>query len=274
MLNCNFSLNQDDIVNFHDRTSFVKKISERKVEIVGRRGMSYFNAQVADKLELFYDDVTPVNYTAKIILIDGNVMELDNAIPEPKGEGFLVANRSYETANILIKNCRFYNYYGRLILMGNNTSVENCLFQNGTAIPIRLLSLGYTMDKWSEGAGCSNIVVKNCVFDNNNLIANVPKELICDISCGASICSRAVFLKPANEAIKDILIEDNEFKNSSGLSMHIDSGKNIIFRNNIAHQLPANQSDKQFADSVMVKNGEGIYIDSTLINLDGALYTG
>lgn len=115
IINCAFSMNQDDIINLHDRMTFAEKVSDRVLRISNKRGNRYFGAEAGDVLELFYGDCSPAGYSARVSEARGEILELDSPLPEQKGAGFWVSKSSAATGNILVRGCAFENFYGRAI---------------------------------------------------------------------------------------------------------------------------------------------------------------
>lgn len=265
MIGCSFSLNQDDVVNFHDRTTFAKKISKNEMQIVNSRGNYYFGAQAGDIIDLYEADCSPTGFSAKIIKIDGENLYLDSDVPEAKGAGFLVSRRSGATDNLLVKDCVFENYYGRAIFQGRNVTVENCVFKNGPSIPLKFQT-AFTLDKWVEGRGVSNVVVRGCTFEDNNFKMGKTLGWVAEIFFGASIDSRGGFKIPSKSCVDGILIEKNIFKNVRGLLMYANAGRNIIFRDN--EIIGASSEKCSYAASIFAENVENAYFINNLLYTD------
>ena len=231
IINCAFSMNQDDIINLHDRMTFAEKVSDRVLRISNKRGNRYFGAEAGDVLELFYGDCSPAGYSARVSEVRGEILELDSPLPEQKGAGFWVSKSSAATGNILVRGCAFENFYGRAIFQGKNVTVENCRFANGPSIPLKF-QLAYTVDKWAEGGGCSNAVVRGCVFENCNGKSDKTLGWVAEIFSGATVDPESGFKAPARCASGDILVEKNRFKNLRGLAWLANVGENLVFRDN------------------------------------------
>lgn len=231
ILRCEFSMNQDDIINLHDRMTFAERVSGRALRISNKRGNYYFGAVAGDVLDLFYGDCSPAGYSARVVGVCGEVLELDSPLPEQKGAGFWVSRRSAATDNILVRDCVFKNFYGRAIFQGRNVTVENCRFINGPSIPLKF-QLAYTVDKWVEGGGCSNAVVRGCAFENCNGKSGKTLGWVAEIFSGATADPACGFKTPARCASGDILVEKNRFENLRGLAWLANVGENLVFRDN------------------------------------------
>lgn len=259
MINCTFSLNQDDIINFHDRTTFAAKSADNALLITNKRAMEFFRASVGDELELFGEDCAPLSFRAKIVKIDGETMYLDRSVPPQKGCGFVVAKLSGATDNILVKGCNFVNFSGRAIFHGKNVTVENSRFANGYSIPLKF-QMVYTFDQWAEGYGCNNVVVRNCSFDSCNNRDVKYDGWVAEIFSGGSIDKKAKVERLSKYTAQNILIENNRFVNTRGLSWRINAGRNLFFINNTIDESAKNIKFQSYAGSIFVDNAENAYI--------------
>ena len=257
-INCHTEFNQDDYFNFHDRTSFGKKIADNKIKITNERGMEYFKAKEGETLELFYGNAEPTGFTAKVLKIDGEVLTLDKKIPEQKGTGFLLASISYATDNVIIKDCDFTNAYGRCLLHGKNYTLENCKLKNIPESPLRA-HLVYTADKWSEGYGCDNIVVRNCHFENTAVYDYSINGFDHGIFLGGCIDKKVGFTKSVKSATKNVLIEGCTFKDTHGLALLVDGATNIIYRNNVVDDNGIERKDP-YTNSMFITNAKDVFI--------------
>ena len=267
IINCAFSMNEDDIINLHDRMTFAEKVSDRVLRISNKRGNRYFGSSAGDVLELFYGDCIPAGYSARVSETRGETLELDSPLPEQKGAGFWVSKSSAATGNILVRGCVFENFYGRGIFQGKNVTVENCRFVNGPSIPLKF-QLAYTVDKWAEGGGCSNAVVRGCVFENcNGKSAGMTLGWIAEIFSGAIVDPASGFKAPARCASRGILVEKNRFKNLRGLAWLANVGENLVFRDNEI-EISAGSAKKSYAACVFVGDVKGARIVNNTVTAD------
>lgn len=109
--------------------------------------------------------------------------------------------------------------------------MENCRFANGPSIPLKF-QLAYTVDKWAEGGGCSNAMVRGCVFENCNGKSDKTLGWVAEIFSGATVDPERGFKAPARCASRGILVEKNRFKNLRGLAWLANVGENLVFRDN------------------------------------------
>lgn len=265
IINCAFSMNQDDIINLHDRMTFAEKVSDRALRISNKRGNRYFGASAGDVLELFYGDCSPAGYSARVSGVRGEVLEPDSPLPEQKGAGFWVSKSSSATGNILVRGCTFENFYGRAIFQGKNVTVENCRFANGPSIPLKF-QLVCTVDKWAEGGGCSNAVVRGCVFENCNGKSDKTLGWVAEIFSGATVDPASGFKAPARCASRGILVEKNRFKNLRGLAWLANVGENLVFRDNEIEI--SSGSAKSYAACVFAGDVKGARVVNNTVTAD------
>lgn len=166
-----------------------------------------------------------------------------------------------------MRGCVFENFYGRGIFQGKNVTVENCRFVNGPSIPLKF-QLAYTVDKWAEGGGCSNAVVRGCVFENcNGKSAGMTLGWIAEIFSGAIVDPASGFKAPARCASRGILVEKNRFKNLRGLAWLANVGENLVFRDNEI-EISAGSAKKSYAACVFAGDVKGARIVNNTVTAD------
>ena len=246
MINCFFSYGGDDFVNINDGTGIGRKISAKTLRTKNYRHYVAETLQTGDTVELRNDDYSPSGFFSKVTAIKllstkkEGIYDISFAdeIPASKGEYFIIFNRKFDSGNAIIKNCTFKNNQSRgVIVHSGNITVENCKFYH-TRLEAIKITTGYTLDKWSEGYGSSNILIKNNTIESCNAVG---------LSFGqAAAISISSYIKadPTMEFTeyplqRNILIEANRFINNSGATLDICSAQNVIFRNNtISVEIP------------------------------------
>lgn len=236
---CEFSHGADDCLNLHDVSAFVVRSGPRSVRSLRRRPDGL--PEVGARVELRNADYSPAVTRARVEKISeidrkNGVYELsfDCDIPEPPpGEfGFVLYDHSYGSRNIIIRNSQFHRNRARgLLLLGRDITVENNHFFHNEMGAIRI-ETGYTFDRWSEGYGASNIVVRNNVFDTVNPSDTKDDDLARDIYIGSYMQKDPTTLRTDYPILRDILFENNTFKETFGLVAFISSAESVIFRNN------------------------------------------
>ena len=91
---------------------------------------------------------------------------------------------------------------------------------------------GYTFNVWSEGFGVNNVLVKNCTFDTVNPQGVAYQGKVRDVFFGVYMRRDPSFEQTKYPVIRNVMFENNKFKNSFGTIALISSSDNIIFKNN------------------------------------------
>ena len=258
MVGCEVSMNQDDYFNYHDRTQVAQTRGPRKVEVVNSRGLGYAGFKVGEAIRLKNEDFSSAGWIGKIVAIDGEFITFDRDLPEQKGILFVLVSDDFATENFIFKDCFFHDSpWSRGIVQGNNVTIEGCRFGPMSGPPLTFMSC-YTYNVWCEGIGCSNIVVRNCRFENClcnnswNSLASAPlvkaslqippvysrmedsvpifnEAFAREVAANKAVGRR---LTPTSNAVCDILIENNEILNPRGLLLLGENASRVTFRDN------------------------------------------
>jgi len=274
------TMNQDDHFNYHDRTQIAQTRGPRSVEVVNNRGVAYTLFQVGTLIGLRQEDFSDTGWTGRIEKIEGEIITFDRDLPPQKGMLFVLVDKKYATENFLFKDCLFHDSpWSRGIVQGNNVTLDGCRFGPMTGTPLKFISC-YTYTCWCEGIGCSNVVVRNCRFENCLSNPGNPDSPQITVSMQtpprywpmkheaienpafarevAATVSSGRMVDPTRNAVCDILVERNTFVNPPGLLMYVENSSRVTFRDNavewrdpISHKLPC-------AGKVRVKGGDDI----------------
>lgn len=236
-VNCRWSKNLDDTNNFHDRTTLAVKASANVLRIANRRGNAYFQAQPGTEVELFEENYAATGWRARIESVDGDSLRVDREIPDAVWSSFVVRLADRGTDNVLFSRCDFTDGCMRNLIQGSQVTIEDCVFRRESGSPLRLMA-EWTEDRWCEGVRATNVVVRGCLFDSNQIhdwaVDGVVSEIFSGVRPAAGawrpIGMAASALCP--EAISDILVENCTFRNPKGAVWHVVSGTNLVFRNN------------------------------------------
>ena len=226
LLNCAWTLNNDDSINFHDRFTIAVRGGDRVLDVINRRGAEYFRVEKGAEIELRYPNFAPADFRAKVVRIAGNRIYLDRDMPPQRGQCFLVWDRTYGTDNVHIKGCLFDNSGFRNILSPSNLTVEDCRFHRTNGYPIRFIA-DYRSDLWCEGMGANNLVVRNCRFEDVNVLHPGWSTI-------SSVC-----VTPTDWDVGEVdpgfvggnlLIEKCAFVRPRGPVLDLQTGRDVIFR--------------------------------------------
>lgn len=254
MIGCEATMHQDDHFNCHDRTQIGWKRGSREIEIVNSRGIGYTLFKPGSRIALRQEDFAATGWTGKIEKIDGETIRFDRDLPEQKGMLFVLMDADYATENFLFKDCRFHhNPWSRGLYNGSNATFDGCTFGPMVGRPLSVLSC-YTYNVWCEGIGCTNIVVRNCRFEDCLDVkeeTGVSAQIMCEIAIpprydpegnpivNAELAAKVAANKaagrsvtPSSDALSGILVEDCTFVNPRGYLFAVRNGNDTIFRRN------------------------------------------
>lgn len=264
-VDCSATLNQDDIHNFHDRTSCGVRRSQTTLEVTQIRKVYYFGAKVGHEVELRMPNYAPTGWKGVVTKIDGELLSFDRPLPGRDGDEFILFDRRYGTDNVLISNCRYEDHFGRLLILGSNVTVEDTRFARGSGIPINM-QLSLTDADWAEGMGTTNVVLRNCSFADNVVSAMSIGGVYCDVYAGIAFGSewKPLDRRPWNPILSDILVEKCTFTNPRGHVAYFRDGRGITFRDNAVVRNSARLvPPEKGAGVVLVKNAEDVFVGGT-----------
>ena len=260
---CEWSMHNDDSVNFHDCTTIARAEGPRVLRVVNNNGTKYISAEVGAELELRQEDYSVTGWRGKVVAMDGRTFTMDRDLPKQNGLFFVVFNRMYSTEHIHFRKCRFHGTpWARNVILASNVTFDDCRFEGMLNSPLKFQAC-YNYNVWCEGAGCTNVVVRNCTFSNCADYSQnwAPNGISSQIYCGVKIpgsrgwpeknvvpiydaqLKKAVDARLAKgpsadvvpafrDVLSGILVEGNTFVNPRGYVWHAESGDNLIFRNN------------------------------------------
>ena len=263
MARCEWAMHNDDSVNFHDCTTIARAEGRRVLRVVNNNGTKYLSADVGAELELRQEDYSVTGWRGKVVSMDDRTFTMDRDLPKQNGLFFVVFNRMYSTEHIHFMKCRFHGTpWARNVILASNVTIDDCRFEGMLNSPLKFQAC-YNYNVWCEGAGCTNVVVRNCTFSNcADYSQNYdPNGISSQIYCGVKIPSSRGWpeknvvpiydaqLKKAVDArlakgpsadvapafrdvLSGILVEGNTFVNPRGYVWYAENGDNLIFRNN------------------------------------------
>ncbi len=234
MENCEFSLGADDCINMHDTSNFCVKVSDT---VVRTKNSDAF--PIGTRVEFRQGDYSPAKYIGTVTgarKVEGQKrsyeMEFDKPLPEQLFDGFIMFNLDYDTRNVIVRNCYFHDNRARgILILARDVTIENCRFYHNEMGAIKI-ETGYTFNVWSEGYGVDNVVIRNNTFDTSN-----PLDVKNDGRARDIVMSVYMKTDPSPEQtmypiLKDILVENNTFRDTFGLIAFIASTGNVTFLNN------------------------------------------
>lgn len=238
MEECEFSLGADDCLNVHDNSGFARKTGTHTVTTQNVRGIGAYSPGTI--VELRQGDYSPSGFRSAVtgtkpVDASKGIHEISFAdpVPEQLFDGFVMFNWTYDSRNVIIRNCFFHDNRARgLLLLGRDITVENNTFRHNEMGAIKI-ETGYTFNVWSEGYGVSNVVIRNNRFDTVNPrdVGNDGKAR--DIYIGVYMKSDPSAERTLYPILSDLLFEGNTFVDTFGLIAFISSAGNVTFRDNV-----------------------------------------
>ncbi len=234
MENCEFSLGADDCINMHDTSNFCEKISPTTVRTRNSKGFP-----VGTKVEFRQGDYSPANYEGTVVKserIKGErnsyEIEFTPVLPEQLFDGFIMFNKTFDTRNVIVRNCKFHSNRARgILILARDVTIENCKFFHNEMGAIKI-ETGYTFNVWSEGYGVNNVVIRNNIFDTTNPVDEKVYGKARDVVINVYMKTDPSTTQTRYPILKDILFENNTFKDTFGLVAFIASSGNVTFANN------------------------------------------
>lgn len=265
MEECEFSLGADDCLNAHDCSGYAEKSGPNSV--ITRNVNNLWAYKPGVPVELRHGDYSPANFRSAVKstrTVDQSKgmheITFEDPVPDPVAGGFIMFNWTYDTRNIIVRNCFFHDNRARgILLLGRDITVENNFFRHNEMGAIKI-ETGYTFNVWSEGYGADNIVVRNNRFDSVN-----PRDVGNDGKARDIYMGVYMKVDPSTERtdypiLSNILFENNTFKDSFGLIAFISSAGNVTFRGNTFVNPTPRRAPLPFRAGFYVTNASNINI--------------
>ena len=115
----------------------------------------------------------------------------------------------------------------------------------------------YRSDLWCEGMGATNLVVRNCLFEDT-CVSN-PKDP----------CISAVCVTPTDWDVGEVdkgfvcgglLVEGCRFENPGGYVLDLPCGRNVVWRNNVVELGPRAKDNPDRAGKLNDSDAENVLI--------------
>jgi len=280
---CDFGFGADDCINVHDNTAYATNGGTHSVRTFNLRNAGLF--EVGNDVEIRHSDYSPTGFRAQVSDIktidpDKGIHEIvfTQPVPTSKTRGFVLFNWEYASSNVIIRNSFFHDNRARgVIIQSNDVTIENNRFRHNESGAMKITT-GYTLDKWCEGYGAANIVVRNNVFDSVNPTEVKDDGKARDIYLGVYMEDSPTQLRTTYPIINNVLFENNRFVNSFGLVAFISSAGKVTFRNNTMVNTTARNQPLPYRAAFHVIYGSDIaivnnrYVASPHVTRPGVTY--
>lgn len=262
---CEFSLGADDIMNMHDSTAFARKTGPRTVRAQNAWVMA--TARTGDRIELRNGDYSPTGFfgtfvSAKRVAEGRNDFDVtfEEEVPDETKDGFVLFNWAFDTHNVIVQNCRFYDNRARgLLILARDVTIRNNVFRHHEMGAIKI-ETGYTHNLWSEGYGVSNVVIRGNVFDNANPSGSNGGHRERTIYAG-------IYLKtdPSTDTtdypiLRDILITRNRFRDNCGVTAYLSSVRNVTVYQNLIEDPTPRRMEKSYRSQFYLTHAADVRI--------------
>lgn len=235
---CEFSLGADDIVNMHDITAFARKTGPRSVHAMNASAMAI--ARKGDRIELRNGDYSPTGFFGTLVDVrrmPGGKSQYEvtfvEDIPDETSGGFVLFNWAFDTHNIIVRNCNFHDNRARgLLILARDVTVEDSVFRHNESGAIKI-ETGYTLNRWSEGYGVSNVVIRRNLFDTVNPSGYHAAHRQRSIYAGIYLRTDPSQDTTDYPIVRGILIDGNTFRDNTGVTAYLSSVSNVVVRGNI-----------------------------------------
>lgn len=235
--NCDFSFCGDDLVNIHDNVAFAPWSDSRSLVLRASR----VPIAAGDPIFIRNWDYRPTAFRAPVKTIEKIsdqetrlVFEAD--LPSSGRGGMVVINERYDSGNIIIRNSYFHENSSRgLLISSPNVLIESNRFFWHESAALSFES-GHTASTWSEGTGVSNVVVRGNSFHSaptRGRPESIHEEEGAMIYVGAYLGFQFTpQFKTPFPIFRDLLFENNQFSNSTGVNLFLSSAAQVMVRGN------------------------------------------
>lgn len=244
----------DDSINVHDRFTVAKPTGTRELSVILQRGAVYFTPKAGHEVELRRPTYHATGWRGKVVSVDGVRLTFDRDLPS--GEPYyLVFDRSASCDRVIFRNAVIEDSEQRCLFNASDVTIEDCVFRRTNGDAVRLLA-DYTMTYWCEGTGVTNLVVRNCRFEN----CCTGQQHDCPWNMGANLVTclglpPAVKIADADKSfISRILVEGCTFKDSISYAASFDFGSDILFRRNTIEETGTRPDRLPTAGSIRLRH--------------------
>ena len=286
---------QDDSINVHDRFTVAKPVGERGLKVLLERGPVYFMPRVGDEIELRLPTLHPTGWKGKVARVQSAECRVQNGkgteeadivvdrplpgtestqqkdtetshplTPSPSHHDFfLVFDRDACSDRVIFRNCRIEDIEQRCLFNASDVTVENCLFRRTSGDPLRMLA-DYTLKYWCEGMGVTNLVVRNCRFENNcqGRMVDSPWDMGADLVTCLGLPPSVKIGDADKSFISRILVEKCRFTDSLSYAAVFNFGRDIVFRDNMVERTGRRVDALPTAGSIRLRNVENVLIEN------------
>lgn len=251
---CDFSYMGDDAINIHDNVGVILDVLSSKSVLVQNNLL----CEVGDTICFLSDDYTPIGFTAKITdKAPGSNnswrLEFDKELTRDVKVNGIVYNTKFDSSKYYIHDSYFHCNRARGILaQASDGVIEDCRFYRIQGAAIRVVT-EIASGLWSEGTGVDTLVVRNNTFDRCN---------VNDWSALIDIRTHVFGAAVETKIMKNLLFENNTFKDFPSDLFYICSAKDVIIRNNIIQNPTFLVNGKTNRGRIFIEMSENVAVEN------------
>ena len=149
------TLTDDDPISIKDGIwRDVKAVDAQTIHIKG--------FLVGDEIELYRNDLSPLDYTAKVTAVNKGDVTVDKPLPAGLPATFLAQNHRERSFNWVLRNSYFHDYYGRFLVYTPWARITNNLITKS------YLHIGTGAASFDGGGISSHVLVDNNILVDTN----------------------------------------------------------------------------------------------------------
>ena len=230
--NCDVGYQGDDCINIHTTPGLVEYAYGNTLEMIVRNGNNFY---VGCEIGFHKaEDYTSTDFTA--VITEYKLQEtmefgqrytvtLDRKVPDEIEENWIAHNIDNNGEYYIIRNNYFHENRARGLLLGS----PNGLVENNRLYKTQLSPINISLDhgsQWIEGTGVNNLIIRNNVFEECDLLGS---DAYINIFASSSFNEEGIIL---GECFNDILISGNTFINPKNKIVMARSVTNLAIVNN------------------------------------------
>jgi hypothetical protein len=256
---CDFGYMGDDCINIHDDIHSGIRLVDAHTLVATNIIAWYCPFAAGDLVEIRNGDYSPTGFTGKLISSKSDyknkevTLSFQQELPGGLPPDAILFNHRYGSRNCIIRNCYFHENRARGILC--NTAdwlIEgNRFFHNQHSAVLLLADVD---PSWSEGFGAQNIIFRNNQVDSSNCTGAWD---------GAAVGIRATSngITTRYPLLKNILFENNVFRETTGVAIEAASFENLTIHNNTFINKAKAPIALKMRGSILAEFGSGLWVD-------------
>jgi hypothetical protein len=223
----------DDAINIHDTLSQGVTVTGSKT-LIAQKAISWRNPyDVGSLVELRGKDFTPLGFSSTVLSRSYNdsaaqcTITFADALPANLDPQTILFNWRYNSGHYIVRGCNVHDNKVRGIFTHcANGTIENNQFIRNYCPGMFIACLA---TQYAEGFNPTNIIVRNNVFDGNDIFRNNFPDMPNNVVIGAETTPSGVVSYPI---CQNLIFENNTVKNCPYAALEVASATNVLIKNN------------------------------------------